>query len=692
MSEQGPGSVEAPKRKGNAAWFKGMESPNPTGKRRGPAMTRFDEAARFDGWGSLLTGVGIGSRDKLTTYGFSSDIISFDDAIEYWRGDDLAARAIEIVPSEMLREGYQIQIADDAAGKDKEEVLKKRFDALGVDFALWETTAFERAYGGGAILLGADDGAQDLTEPLNLDRIRSFEWVTPLEPREIMPLYYYANPRAPKFGTPAIYLMVARATGPSVDNVFSPVTLKIHESRLIRFPGIRVSRYQYATLNGGWGDSILTRLVRVLRDFNVGWSSAGQLVSDFSQAVFKIKGLAEIVAADNMGKFQARMTALDMSRSVARAALIDSEEEFSRVATPVTGLPELLDRFASRLSAATGMPLRLLMGQSPASLNAEGDTDIRNFYDQVAAMQRRKLEPAIRRIAEIAMRVEFGDVPEKWSVKFNPLWQPTQKEVAETRLAMSQADVGYVNAQVFSAEEIAVSRAGGGEYSLEYQIDLDARAKDVAPASPPVPPDSIRKPEIINPNYVPPPVDGALPDPNTPPLDLIQTSLDDATWMRVAMRMDVIEHRGDKWVVLTEDRTKVLGEHDSKEDAVKQLGAIEASKARARGDGSPDQPRDEHGRWAASAASHAVAAREHAKEADDRAQHLPYEHPAKRASYVAANAAQKAEFHAYSAKRAFLAGDIEGSKSAAGRAKMEAERAEQAMATVRSTTFARAGR
>jgi hypothetical protein len=42
-----------------------------------------------------------------------------------------------------------------------------------------------------------------------------------------------------------------------------------------------------------------------------------------------------------------------------------------------------------------------------------------------------------------------------------------------------------------------------------------------------------------------------------------------------------IEHRGSKWVVLPETGDRVLGEHDTEEDAQKQLAAIEASKAKA---------------------------------------------------------------------------------------------------------------
>ena len=43
-----------------------------------------------------------------------------------------------------------------------------------------------------------------------------------------------------------------------------------------------------------------------------------------------------------------------------------------------------------------------------------------------------------------------------------------------------------------------------------------------------------------------------------------------------------IEKRGDKWVVLTKDGSKVLGTHGSEEDAKKQLAAIEISKHKQR--------------------------------------------------------------------------------------------------------------
>ena len=40
----------------------------------------------------------------------------------------------------------------------------------------------------------------------------------------------------------------------------------------------------------------------------------------------------------------------------------------------------------------------------------------------------------------------------------------------------------------------------------------------------------------------------------------------------------IIEKRGSKWVLLTKDRSRVLGRHKSKADAEAQERAIEASK------------------------------------------------------------------------------------------------------------------
>ena len=47
-------------------------------------------------------------------------------------------------------------------------------------------------------------------------------------------------------------------------------------------------------------------------------------------------------------------------------------------------------------------------------------------------------------------------------------------------------------------------------------------------------------------------------------------------------RIDKIRKRGSKYQVTNQAGTEVLGEHDTREEAVKQLAAIEAAKGRRR--------------------------------------------------------------------------------------------------------------
>ena len=45
---------------------------------------------------------------------------------------------------------------------------------------------------------------------------------------------------------------------------------------------------------------------------------------------------------------------------------------------------------------------------------------------------------------------------------------------------------------------------------------------------------------------------------------------------------EIIRKRGDKWVVLTKDGSKVLGTHDSESAADKQLQAIHISQSKQK--------------------------------------------------------------------------------------------------------------
>lgn len=477
------------------------------------AATMARTAARTDGWANLTTGLGDALRDKRLTNAFTTSVVSWAQAEDLYRGDELAARIAELLPADMTRQGWEVVVEGDKdAGKDINQALK----ALGVVEKFRQAETWARVFGGAILLMGPLDGSQDLTQPLDEEHLDALEYLNLFDMREAIGVAWYGDPQAPKYGETVMYrlqpLTLSFSSGFELtlreqekQGKYSPMQVQekglgsngsmtmiryVHASRVLRFEGTKLTR-RLERSQWGWGDSIYTRLVDEVRDFQASFDSASVLVQDFAQGVFKMAGLAEAIAGGQQSLVLARLTAMDLARSVVRATVVDKEgEDFERKSTPVTGLAELLDKFMLKISAATGYPVSLLFGQAPAGMDATGESDIRLYYDKVKGEQVRIFAPPLERLVSLLLRSKQGPTkgtePESWSLKFHPLWQLDDVQKATARKTQADADVAYVNAGVLMPEEVAASRFGGDEYSFETQLveaDPEKRALAAAEAA-----------------------------------------------------------------------------------------------------------------------------------------------------------------------------------------------------------------
>ena len=110
----------------------------------------------------------------------------------------MAARVVDTIPEEEFREGFEVHrtrprwpTTSPATGTTSMPGAQTQ-----------EAQSWGRAYWWLGDSSWVSTMGSDLTKPLNEDKIDTFAWVTNLAPRELMPLTWYADPTAARFGEP----------------------------------------------------------------------------------------------------------------------------------------------------------------------------------------------------------------------------------------------------------------------------------------------------------------------------------------------------------------------------------------------------------------------------------------------------------------------------------------------------------
>lgn len=423
------------------------------------------DTVRKDDWMNILTGLGVSGMDKSVSNTFRVQrLMSYTDLSNLYLGEGMAKRIVDLIPDEMTRQWFTIPADTDGA------IIEKMQD-LNLKAELTNMLTWARLYGGCLAILGIDDGGE-LTDPVNEENIKDVNFIHLFDRFNVFwnTSDLYQDIDSPKYGTPEYYNVTPYHGGPQ---------FQVHESRCLIMQG-ELLPTRLMLLNQGWGSSVLQSCFAAIRNLASGYNSCANIIQDFVQTTIKVQNLADLVASGRDDLIVKRLQLLDTSRSVANTIILDSLEEYSKEASSVSGIGDLLEHFALALSSHTGIPYTLLMGQSPAGLTATGDSDIRLFYDKIRSKQESELQPCLERVAYLIMKSSNGPTNgqeiDGWKIEFNPLWQMSASENAAYRLQIAQADQIYLSAGVLDPSEVAYSRFGSGVFSPETVIDMDNRA------------------------------------------------------------------------------------------------------------------------------------------------------------------------------------------------------------------------
>ena len=189
-----------------------------------------------DAWDNSLTGLGT-SRDKRTASSVfpirnTTDETFFDNI---YHGDDLAAKGADLPAQEMVRNWITFSAEDEngEAMPDVIQAVNDKLKSLKSRKKFKNQIIWSRVYGSGLMFIGADDGGRGpdaMQKPLNMENIRSLNFLNVFDRFEAQIEKLDRNPVSPTHGMPIEYLLIPE--GKNGIPVPGTEPVRVHASRL----------------------------------------------------------------------------------------------------------------------------------------------------------------------------------------------------------------------------------------------------------------------------------------------------------------------------------------------------------------------------------------------------------------------------------------------------------------------------
>lgn len=375
---------------------------------------------------NLVSRMGTG-RDKAALSVYTTPLLTDQEILDAYRGSWLPRKIVDIPAFDSVRAWRDWQ-----AEKDQIEAIEAEEKRLNVQGKVLEARTKARLWGGAAIHIGTGD--EDLRKPLDLERIRAggIKHLTVLTRRQLKAGELDRDPASEWFGKPKIYALTAGVRA----------QLEIHPSRLVVFSG---NQQPDVDLTGGgdlaWGDSVLLSVMEAIKQADGTAANIASLVFEAKIDIVRVPNfMASLRDEGYRAKLLERFTLAATAKGINGTLILDKEEEYESKSASFATLPDVMDRFLQIVSGAADIPATRLLGQSPAGMNATGESDLRNYYDRLSSEQAIIMAPAMHRMDEALIRSALGSRPAEVYYEWAPLWGMSEKEKAE--VFKMKADAG----------------------------------------------------------------------------------------------------------------------------------------------------------------------------------------------------------------------------------------------------------
>lgn len=376
-----------------------------------------------------------------------------------YRTDWAAGKIVDIIPDDMTREWRSF------TGDMEPKIIERLVDEenrLKLRTMFNEAHKWSRLYGTAFIVMSIDDG-QTPDTPLDISKIKKngLRHIKAVDRHrinnaEIQPV---SDPMDSNYGFPEFYRFV-------------DTSIKIHHSRVLRFDGVTIPFDEFRR-NDYNSDSVLSRLYDALTNMATVTNGSASMIYESNVDIVKVKGLMNhLASADGESLLRKRFGLAKVMKSFNNMLLLDNEEEFTSKSNKFAGIPDLLDKFALFLSAASDIPATRLLGSSASGLNATGEGDLKNYYDTVRSDQIATYKPLLDYFDQI-MAKSLGINEEDLEYEFNSLFQMTPKEQSDIEFVNAQRDALYLDRDIVSEVTVAKDLKQNATYKNITDEDID---------------------------------------------------------------------------------------------------------------------------------------------------------------------------------------------------------------------------
>lgn len=405
---------------------------------------------KTDNWSNIMSGLNQ-TKDKSRYTTFSGYTILDDNMLaEVWIGDGLGKKIISTPIDDMTREWITIK-------NDTDEVINGVLEGLDAQQNINLGMKWSGLFGGGINVLGVNDGG-GLDKPVNVKSIKSIDWIRTYDRSEcyITEHHFNQDPESKDFGELEFLTIQPRYSTP----------YNVHIDRMLLWKGVPVPNKFETGDFYYWGMSELQSIWKQFSNLGAGMDHIVKLLYEFIIGVYKIDGLAQMIAENNKSQVEDIMGIIELAKSIIQGVLLDSKDDYRRDSANVAGLAELIDRFMMMLSGAAEIPVSKLFGRSAAGMNATGEGDEKDYYNMIRSKQKTRMTKNLMKLVNY-INISLKNAVTDPSIEYNSLFQQTQKEELECKKLRAETDHIYIQDNVLLPDEVAENRFGGEAYSYE---------------------------------------------------------------------------------------------------------------------------------------------------------------------------------------------------------------------------------